>query len=110
MIKCPRCKVEYKEATCNYEQFGVIIPNTSCYRCPKCGEEIFTPEQVKTIRERIATFAPKIRLIRKISKAGRRPVVYLPETIIESLDLAPGDKVTIYIEDKKRIILEPIPD
>jgi len=108
MVKCPRCQVEYEEATCSYEQFGVIIPNTPCYRCPKCGDEVFSPEQVKAIRERISALAPKIRVVRKISKAGRRPVVYLPEVITESLDLAPGDEVAVYLEDKKRIVLEPI--
>jgi len=108
LVKCPRCKVEYEEEACNYEQFGVIIQNTPCYRCPKCGDEVFSPKQVKAIREKIAALAPKIRVVRKISKAGRRPVVYLPEAIAESLELMPGDEVAIYLEGKKRIVLEPI--
>jgi hypothetical protein len=109
-VKCHKCKVEYVEASCNYEQFGVIIPHTPCYRCPKCGDEVFSPEQVKAIREKISALAPKIRVVRKISKAGRRPVVYLPNIITETLDLEPGDEVAIYLEDGKRIILEPVPD
>ncbi len=108
MVKCPTCKVDYEESTCIYEQFGVIIPKTLCYRCPECGDEVFSPEQTKTIREKISALAPTIRVIRKISKAGRRPTVYLPEAIVESLDLEPGDELTIYLEGKKRIILEPI--
>lgn len=108
MVKCPKCKVKYEETTCNYEQFGIIIPKTPCYRCPKCGDEVFSPEQVKAIRDKISALAPKIRVVRKISKAGRRPAVYIPEAIIKSLDLAPGDEVAIYLEDRKRIVLEPI--
>lgn len=108
MVKCTKCEVEYEEATCSYEQFGVIIPNTLCYRCPKCGGEVFSPEQVKAIREKISALAPEIRVVRKVSKAGRRPAIYLPEAITQSLDLVPGDEVTIYLEGKKRIIVEPI--
>jgi len=108
LVKCPRCKREYKETVCNYEQFGVIIQNTPCYRCPKCGDEVFSPEQVKVIREKISALAPKIRVVRKISKAGRRPAVYLPEAIVESLELLPGDEIAIYLEGKKRIVLEPV--
>jgi len=106
MIKCPKCQVEYKEAKTSFEQLGVIIPNASCLKCPKCGDEIFTPAQVRAIRERITAIAPQLKLIRKISQAGRRPAIYLPDDLITTLGLSIGDEVAIYTEGKKKIIIE----
>lgn len=82
--------------------------NVPCFRCHKCGDEIFSPEQVKLIREKIERFSPQIRVIRKISKAGKRPAIYLPERIAETMGLSSGDEVTIYLEGRKRIVIEPL--
>ena len=70
MVKCPRDKVDYEEAKGSFEYHGVIIPNVPCLKCPKCGEVLFGPEQVKYVRERIGVLAPDIKFSRKISKAG----------------------------------------
>lgn len=82
--------------------------NIPCFKCPNCGDEIFSPEQVKLIREKIEQFAPQIKVIRKISKAGKRPAIYLPARIVETVGLSSGDDVMIYLEGKKRIVIEPL--
>lgn len=97
----------YKRAKCDYEQYGIVMRNVSCFKCPKCGDEIFSPEQVRFIRKKIHLFAPQIKVTRKISKAGKRPAIYLPERIVETMGLSSGDEVTIYLEGKKRIVIEP---
>lgn len=108
MVKCPKDGSAYVKGKCDYEQFGIIIRNINCLRCPKCGDELFTPEQVRIIRERIGALAPEVRLIRRISKAGKRPALYLPKDIVSRLKLSIGQEVSIYLEGKKRIVIEPI--
>jgi hypothetical protein len=108
LVKCPKCGGLYKLAKCDYEQYGIIVRNIPCFRCSKCGDEVFSPEQVKLIREKIEQFSPQIKMTRKISKAGKRPAIYLPERIAEALGLGSGDEVTIYLEGKKRIVIEPL--
>ena len=108
MIKCPKDGAAYVKDRCDYEQFGVLIRNMDCLKCPKCSDELFTPEQVRVIRERIAALAPEVRLVRKISRAGKRPALYLPQDIVKRLDLSVGQDVSIYLEGKKRIVIEPI--
>ncbi len=107
-MKCPKDGAEYREAETNFEYHGVIVPNAPCLKCPKCGEALFSPEQVKYIRERVASLAPEIKFTRKISRAGNRPALYLPDVIVEALKLHPGDEVSIYIEGKKRVVIEPV--
>ena len=108
MVLCPRDGAAYVEGRCDYEQFGVLIRNVDCLKCPRCGDELFTPEQVRTIRERIAALAPEVRLVRRISSAGKRPALYLPGEIVSRLNLAVGEEVSIYLEGKKRIVVEPL--
>jgi len=108
VVKCPKDGAEYRGAKIDFEYHGVIVPNVPCLKCPKCGEVLFSPEQVKHIRERVASLAPEIKFIRKVSMAGKRPALYLPDVIVESLKLHPGDEVSIYMEGKKRMVVEPV--
>ena len=41
MVKCPKCKVDYVEAECDFEYQGVLFRNVKCERCPKCGDEVY---------------------------------------------------------------------
>jgi antitoxin component of MazEF toxin-antitoxin module len=63
---------------------------------------------VKHIRERIAALGPEVKFTRKISKAGNRPAIYLPDVVVESMKLRAGDEVSIYMEGKRRLVIEPI--
>ncbi len=108
MVICPKDGAEYIRNKCDYEQFGVLIRSVDCLKCPKCGDELFTSEQVRTIRERIAALAPEVRLVRKISRAGKRPALYLPQNIVSRLKLSVGEEVSIYLEGNKRIVVEPV--
>jgi len=108
VVKCPKDGVEYREAETSFEYHGVVVPSVPCLKCPKCGEMLFSPEQVRYIRERVALLAPEIKFIRKVSKAGNRPALYLPDMVVEALKLHPGDEVSIYIEGRKRMVVEPV--
>jgi len=106
MVKCPKCKVDYVEAKCDFEYQGILFRNVKCERCPKCGDEVFTPSEYDILRARVKQFAPTLRLSRKISAAGKRPALYLPEDIIKATGLKIGDEVHIYLEGNRKIVIE----
>jgi len=107
MPKCPKCNVEYVTGRCNFEYEDIVIPDASCTKCSKCGEKLFTPEQYEEIRKRIYAITPPLKLTRKISNAGKRPIIYLPDDITKAVGLKVGDDVDIYLQGKKRIVIEP---
>jgi len=105
-MKCPEHAVEYETERTTYEQFGVILKDVKCLRCPVDGEELFTLEQAEAIRERIATLSPRLKLTRKITRAAGKPSIYLPPEIVKEADLKIGQEVAVYLADKKKIIIE----
>jgi hypothetical protein len=105
-LKCPEHNVEYETVKTIYEQFGVILKDVKALRCPVDGEELFTLEQAEAIRKRIATFSPRLKLIRKITRAAGKPSIYLPPEIVKEADLKIGQEVAVYLADKKRIVIE----
>jgi len=105
-MKCPEHNLEYETVKTTYEQFGIILKDVNCLRCPVDGEELFTLEQVEAIRKRIAILSPRLKLIRKITRAAGKPSVYLPPEIVKEADLKIGQEVAVYLADKKRIVIE----
>lgn len=104
MPKCPKCKTEYIEVEVDFEYGDVILRNVKALKCPRCGEELFTPEQYRIIRERIRSVAQPLKLKRKISTAGKKPIVYLPEDVVKAINAKVGDEIDIYVEGNKIII------
>ncbi len=51
-LLCPVCCVECVEVEFDLEVNGAVLRNVRALRCPACGEERFTPEQVEAIRKR----------------------------------------------------------
>jgi antitoxin component of MazEF toxin-antitoxin module len=41
-----------------------------------------------------------LRLKRKISTAGKKPIVYLPEDVVKAIDARVGNEVDVYVEGK----------
>jgi hypothetical protein len=54
-LLCPLCCIEFVEVEFDLEFDGVILYNVKALRCPRCHEEVFTPEQVEEIRKRALT-------------------------------------------------------
>lgn len=104
MPKCPRCDTDYVEVEVDFEYGNIILRNVKALRCPKCRQELFTPEQYRDIRERICSIAQPLRLKRKISTAGKKPIVYLPEDVVKAINAKVGDAIDIYVEGNKIII------
>jgi hypothetical protein len=105
-MKCPEHHVEYETVKTMYEQFGVIIKDVKALRCPVDGEELFTLEQAEAIRKRVTTLSPRLKLVRKITRAAGKPSIYLPPEIVKEADLKIGQEVAVYLADKKRIVIE----
>ena len=105
-MKCPEHNVEYETVKTTYEQYGIILKDVKCLRCPVDGEELFTLEQAEAIRKRIAALSPRLKLTRKITRAGGKPSIYLPPEIVKEADLRIGQEVSVYLADKKKIVIE----
>ncbi len=109
-IRCPVCKKgNYVESAIDYDYRGIVIPNAPCYKCSFCGDAVFSPQHYEKIREKLKTVYSPLVLKRKISKAGNRPVVYLPEDLIDDLGLSIGADIYMYLEKigkKKRLVIE----
>ncbi|HEX9862375.1 MAG TPA: AbrB/MazE/SpoVT family DNA-binding domain-containing protein [Candidatus Bathyarchaeia archaeon] len=104
MSKCPKCDTEYLEVEVDFEYGDIILRNAKALKCPRCKEELFTPEQYSAIRNRIHSVVQPLRLKRKISTAGKKPIVYLPEDVVKAINAKIGDEVDVYVEGKKIII------
>ena len=104
MTTCPKCSNEYEEVTVDYEYDGIIIRNVKALRCPGCKEELFTPEQYDAIRDRLRGILQPLKLRRKISTAGKKPIIYLPEDVVKAINAKVGDAIDISVEGKKIII------
>lgn len=107
-MRCPEHGVDYRTVKTDYEQMGVILKDVEALRCPVNGELLFTLKQAEAIRQRIASLSPSIKLVRKITKAGGRPSIYLPPEMVKQVGLKIGQEVAMYLADKKRIVIEPI--
>ena len=105
-MKCPEHRVKYESVLTSYEQLGVILKDVEALRCPVGGEILFTLEQAERMRERIAMLAPRLKLTRKITRAGGKPSIYLPEEIVKQSGMKIGQEVSVYLADKKRIVIE----
>jgi len=104
MSVCPKCNKQCEEVTIDYEYQGVVLRNTKALRCPNCKEEVFTLEQYEAIRTRLRNITQPLRLKRKISTAGKKPIVYLPEDIVKAINAKIGDDIAIYTDGQKIII------
>jgi phage tail sheath gpL-like len=105
-MKCPEHNVEYETVKTTYEQYGVILKDVKALRCPVDGEELFTLEQAEAVRKRITALSPRLKLVRKITRAAGKPSIYLPPEIVKEADLKIGQEVEVYLADKKRIVIE----
>jgi YgiT-type zinc finger domain-containing protein len=104
MSTCPKCSKEYEEVTVDYEYGGIVLRNVKALRCPDCKEELFTLEQYDAIRDRLRCVLQPLKLRRKISTAGKKPIIYLPDDVVKAINAKVGDEIDISVEGKKIII------
>ena len=91
----------------DYEYHGIVVKGVKALKCPTCGEEVIDVEEYSKIKRRIESMIKPLRLRRKVSSAGNRPAIYLPEDVVNAMKVKIGDDVEIYVEGN-RIIIEPV--
>ena len=45
-----------------------------------------------------------LKLRRKISTAGKKPIIYLPDDVVKAINAKVGDEIDISVEGKKIIV------
>jgi len=106
-LRCYKHDVEMQSVVIDYEYRGVVVKGVQAMRCPECGEEVIGVEEYAKIKRRIEGIIKPLKLRRRVSAAGRRPAIYLPEDVVRAAHIKIGDEVDIYMEDDK-IIISPI--
>ena len=108
---CYRCRVPYALVRTDFSARGVIVKDVEGYRCPICKEEIFSSEQAGEIETRLHALAPRVSFTRKVSSAsGRKPAVYLPKELLDSVRLKIGDTITLGRQGPRGILILPAED
>lgn len=84
------------------------------YRCPKCGEELFTGEQVEAGERRaraLGLYGARRVTRRKLRQVGSSLSVTLDRGILSELlpGAKAGDEVEVGLEGDK-IVIRPLPD
>lgn len=105
-LKCPYCKVGYEPSKCTMEIAGFRLRGLDCLRCPECGDEVFTSEQMEIVQHKAkeaGVWGVRPGLKRTISRSGRRPVIAVPAEY-EKLGFTAGTKVNIYAEEDKLVL------
>lgn len=89
-----------------YKLYGVSIGKFDAEVCDKCGETFFDEDvsrKMTKIAKEKGLWGLQART--KIGQAGTTLDVRLPKKIIDFLNLKKGEEVTIYPEDKNKIII-----
>jgi hypothetical protein len=61
LVKCPKCSVPYKLTKCDYEQYGIVMRNIPCFKCPKCGDEIFFLNRLGSSEKRSSNSSHRLK-------------------------------------------------
>lgn len=51
-LLCPNCFIEYIEVVFDCEVDGVVLHDIKALKCPRCQEEVFSPQQQEEIQKR----------------------------------------------------------
>jgi len=110
-LKCRLCnKGKYKEVTIDLPYKDIVIPHVKALQCYNCKELFFTLEHHEAIRQRLRAIAPPLEFERAVSSAGNMETINIPKDIVKFLRLKVGTPIRIYVEGKKRIVIEPKKD
>jgi hypothetical protein len=110
-LKCRLCnKGKYREVTIDLPYKGILIPHVKALQCDNCREILFTLKHHEAIRQRVKALASPLEFERTISSAGNMETINIPKDIVRFLNLKVGTPIRIYVEGKRRIIIEPKKD
>ena len=108
-MMCKKCNIRIDKIVIkNYEyERGIPLNDVEAYGCKKCGEFVFTEEQIENIEKR--TEVAKIHRFsfeRKLTVSGRSLVINIPEDVVRHMNLSKGKVATLTPIDDKSFIVE----
>lgn len=99
--------------TISWKKDKVIIEGIDCgildtEQCAKCGEEYFPEESMEIVEAKLKKEGVwgVQRKETSLWRSGSSVVVRIPQEITTKLNLKPNEKVSIYTEGKKKLIIE----
>lgn len=98
-IKWKKDKVVIEEIEC-----GIL----DIEYCPKCGEEYFPEETMEVVEKKLkekGLWGVQRKEV-NLWKSGGSVLLRIPKDIADKLNLKPDEKVTIYNEGKKKLIID----
>jgi len=105
--KCDECSGKIIKKKVDYAIFGASLGKFQAEFCTKCGETCFdedTSRKMTKIAKERGLWNLEIKT--KIGKVGDTLDVRFNKRLIEFLNLKKGEEVTIYPENKKKVIME----
>ena len=99
-------KVEWKKDRVITQ--GVDCGTLDVEYCSKCGEQYLPEESMKIVEKKLkeaGLWGVKRKEV-NLWKSGSSVLLRIPKDIADSLNLKPDEKVTIYPEGKKRLVVD----
>ncbi|MFH1316473.1 MAG: hypothetical protein ABII01_03080 [Candidatus Woesearchaeota archaeon] len=103
---CWECRKKMKDKQVEYSLYGQKIGKFPAKVCEKCNETIFSEETSKKITQIVKQKGLwGLQVKTKVGQSGSTLDIRLPKKIIEFFNLKKGEEVTIYPEDKDKMII-----
>ncbi|MCK4327007.1 MAG: YgiT-type zinc finger protein [Candidatus Diapherotrites archaeon] len=109
--KCPVCNGELvsSKTTVDFYDGKVILRDVEVQYCPKCKQELFTPEQMKKVDKLMeGIHLQQVSLRRHLSESGRSLVLRIPADIARTLHLTKATEVELRVKDPKEFVVEVV--
>ncbi len=101
-MECYKCKVQTKyQKNLKFNGFKV-----EGWKCPKCREEYYPPEQVEPILLLNKLLMKKYNL--KLSQVKSNLIIRIPKKISDVMKLQKGDEVELRLKNEKEIVVGKI--
>lgn len=112
--KCPRCCqkntfVDDNNITVDTILAGerVVISHLKGIRCANCNEIALDPESTRLVEELvIKSERPLVKFKRKVTLISKRPAIYLPKDLLDSMGIKKLKDVVIYPRSRRSVVME----
>lgn len=102
-MKCPECKKQMREVEVKVEGAKQLVKS---YQCSFCDHVDFDPQTSQKVIAELKALETPLKVKQKIVKLSQGRVgIYFNRHIVDSLDLKPGNQISISVPDKKHILL-----
>ena len=105
-IKCEECGGRIVNKKVDFSMYGISLGKFPAEVCTKCGEEVFTEEtsdKIERITKEKGLYGLEAKT--KIGVAGNSLDIRINKKIANFLELKKGEEVTIYPENKNKLVI-----